>query len=81
MDGLSNALRTYSLFKDAVHHAAPAHSWARMHCFSDFLCFATQEAHQKLYAREEFIPKWSNFWHCQVGCEGDENEPLGLTLA
>jgi len=32
------------------------------------------EAHQKLYAREEFIPKWSNFWHCQVGCEGDENE-------
>lgn len=36
-----------------------------------------QEAHQKLYAREEVYPKWSNFWHCQVGCDGDENEFLG----
>eukprot|EP00434_Breviolum_minutum_P006325 symbB.v1.2.005584.t1/scaffold326.1/size228935/6 len=32
------------------------------------------EAHQKLYAREEVYPKWSNFWQCQVGCDGDEHE-------
>jgi len=32
------------------------------------------EAHQKLYAREEVYPKWSKFWQCQVGCDGDEHE-------
>ena len=39
-----------------------------------------EEAHQKLYAREEFVPRWSNFWHCQVGCDDDEHEPLGQYL-